>query len=254
MGGIIYYMTQFSDTTNNSGLIQRCEFTLFGDNGFGEISGNTNRLQAFTNLLNSSLDKVTNLIMQCDGRWQYDATNYTDLPIGRTDLVAGQQDYGLSATHLKIVRVEVLDAQGIWVKLEPVDVNEIEDSGMVDYLNTPATPRYYDTQGESIFLYPKPQTGYVTLGSSTGGLKLYFQRGSSYFDITDTTKEPGFASTFHRLVERWACYDYALNRQIPIAKALRDEITILEQELQDHYNARQPDDPIQFRIRPMTWN
>lgn len=251
MGGIIIYMTQFSDTSTNSGLIQRCEFTLFGDNGFGEISNNTNRLQAFTNLLNSSLDKVTNLILQCDGRWQYDGSNYTDLPIGRTDLVNGQQDYSLSTTHLKIVRLEVLDADGKWVKLEPIDINEIEDSGMVDYLDTPATPKYYDIQGESVFLYPKPQTGYVTLA---GGLKLYFQRGSSYFATTDTTKEPGFASTFHRLVERWACYDYALNRQLPIAKALRDEISILEQELQDHYNARQPDDPIQIRIKRTPWN
>ena len=254
MGGIIIYMTQFSDTTNNSGLIQRCEFTLFGDNGFGSISGNSNRLQAFTNLLNSSLDKVTNLILQCDGRWQYDATNYTDLPIGRTDLVNGQQDYLLSTSHLKVVRVEVLDAEGKWVKLEPIDINEIEESGMVDYLDTPATPKYYDIQGESIFIYPKAQTGYVTLGTDTKGLKLYFQRGPSYFLTTDTTKEPGFASTFHRLVERWACYDYALNRQLPIAKSLRDEISILEQELQDHYNARQPDDPIKFRIARTPWN
>ena len=247
-------MTQFSDTTTNTGLLQRCEFTLFGDNGFGEITGNTNRLQAFTNLINSSLDKVTNLIMQCDGRWQYDATNYTDLPIGKTDLIDGQQDYGLSVTHLKVLRVEVLDRDGKWIKLEPFDMNEIEDSGLVDYMNSPAVPKYYDIQGQSLFLYPKPQTTYVNTDTSAGGLKLYYQRGSSYFSTTDTTKEPGFSSTFHRLVERWACYDYALNRQLPIAKALRDEISILEQELQDHYNARQPDDPIQFRIKRTPWN
>lgn len=254
MSGIIIYMTQFNEISTNSGLLQDCEFTLFGDNGFGEITNNTNRLQAFTNLLNRALDKVTNLIMSCDGRWQYDGSNYTDLPIGRTDLIDGQQDYGLSTTHLKVLRVEVMDNEGKWNKLEPLDMNQIEDYGLLEFQDTPATPRYYDIQGESIFLYPKPQAGYVTLGSSTGGLKLYSQRGPSYFATTDTTKEPGFSSTFHRLVSRWACYDYALNRQLPIAKALRDEITILEQELQDHYNSRQPDDPIQFRIKPMSWN
>lgn len=254
MGGIIIYMTDFSRTSDNSGLIQDCEFTLFGDNGFGEITNNVNRLQAFTNLINRALDKVTNLIMSCDGRWQYDSTNYTDLPIGRTDLIDGQQVYELSATHLKVLRVEILDAQNKWVKIEPLDINDVEDFGLLEFQDTPATPRYYDIQGQSIFLYPKPQSGFVTLGSSTGGLKIYFQRGSSYFVTTDTTKEPGFASTFHRLVSRWACYDYALSRQLPIANSLRNEITILEQELQDHYNSRQPDEPLQFRIRPMSWN
>ena len=123
LGGIIICMTAYSETSTNSGLLQDCEFTLFGDNGFGEITNNTNRLQAFTNLLNRALDKVTNLIMSCDGRWQYDSTNYTDLPIGRTDLIDQQQDYGLSATHLKVLRVEVLDADGKWQKLEPFDIN-----------------------------------------------------------------------------------------------------------------------------------
>lgn len=251
MGGIIIYMTAFSNTTLNNGLLQDCEFTLFGDNGFTQITSNPNRLQGFTALINRALDKVSNLIMSCDGRWQYDDTNYTDLPIGTTDLVNNQQDYGLSITHQKLLRVEILNKDGKYVKLEPLDINEVDELGMTEFMNTGGTPRYYDVQGNSILLYPKPQTNFVTF---TSGLKVFFQREPSYFVTTDTTKSPGFATAFHRLVSRWACYDYALNRQLPIAKALRDEITILEQELQDHYNSRQPDDTLQFRIKPMSWN
>jgi len=247
-------MTEFSNTTTNDGLIQDCEFTLFGDNGFGQITGNTKRMQAFTSLLNSALNKVNNLIMQCDGRWQYDSTNYTDLPIGTTDLVNNQQDYALSTSHLKLLRVEVLARDGKWNKSDVIDMNEIDETGLVDYLDTPAIPRYYDVSNNSLFLYPKPQTEFVNTDVGGGGLKVFYQRAPSYFLTSDTTKQPGFASTFHRLVSRWACYDYALNRQLKIAKTLRDEITLLEQELQDFYASRNSDDPIQFRIKPMSWN
>lgn len=251
MGGIIIYMI-FNDLTNyTNGLIQDCEFTLFGDNGFGQIANNTNRLNAFTGLLNRALDKVSNLIMSCDGRWQYDDTNYTDLPIGTTTLIDGQQDYGISVSHQKILRVEVLNKDGKYVKLESVDINTVEGFGMTEFMNTGGTPKFYEIQSNSLFLYPKPQVGFVTM---LAGLKVFFQRSPSYFVSTDTTKTPGFATTFHRLVARWACYDYALSRQLPIVKAIRDEISVLEQELQDFYDNKNMDDSIQFRIRPMRWN
>lgn len=248
---VLFLYMQFSDTTTNSGLIQDCEFCLFGDNGFTQITSNTSRMYAFTNLINRALDTVTNLIMECDGRWQFDDTNYTDLPIGQTNLVLGQQDYGLSITHLKVLRVEVLDQTGVWNRLEPMDFNEIENRGITEYENGPGTPKYYDIIDGSLFLYPKPQQDWVT---TTAGLKVYFQRAPSYFVYTDTTKAPGFVSTFHRLVSRWASYDYAIYRQLPIAKTLREEITVIEQQLQDYFTDRQPDDDTRIRIRETPWN
>ena len=38
--------------------------------------------------VNRALDNVVSAILGADGRWQWDDTNYTDLPIGVTDLVA----------------------------------------------------------------------------------------------------------------------------------------------------------------------
>ena len=63
-------MIQFSDTTGKSGLIQECEMILFGDSGYGQISGNPNRLNYFTNLLNQSMVKIIGAIYTCDGKWQ----------------------------------------------------------------------------------------------------------------------------------------------------------------------------------------
>lgn len=244
-------MTQFSDTTNNTGLLQDCEFVLFGDNGFGQITSNTNRLKAFTGLVNRAMDKVTTLILSADGRWEFDDSNYTDLPIGVSTLVNNQQDYSLSVTHLRVLRVEILDIQGNYYKLEPFDLQDVQGQGMTEVLEGVGSPKYYDIQGGSVFLYPKPQTGQVTMAA---GLKVYFQREPSYFASTDTTKYPGFSTIFHRLVSRWACYDYALARQLPIKKDLRDETTVLEQELKDFYATRDPDDGITIRTQKYSWN
>jgi len=241
----------FSDTNTKQGLLQDCEFTLFGDSGYGQITSNTARLQAFTQYLNRALDKVTTLICGSDGRWQFDDSNYTDLPIGTANLVDQQQDYSLSVTHLKVLRVEIMDETGKYYKIDPMDENDVSRMGMTEFMNNPGRPQYYDIQGGSVFLYPKPQTGYVTI---TAGLKVYFQREPSYFATTDTTKVPGFASVFHRLVSRWACYDYALARQLPIKKDLKDEIAVLEEELKDFYATRQSDEKPAFRTQPTPWN
>ena len=43
------------------------------------------------------------------GEWEYDDSNYTNLPEATADLVDGQRDYELPSTAQKIDRVEVLD-------------------------------------------------------------------------------------------------------------------------------------------------
>jgi hypothetical protein len=147
--------------------------------------------------------------------------------------------------------VEVKNQENKYIKLDPIDINDIDEQGMTEFMNSEGTPKYYDIQSDVLFLYPKPQTGYVTFDE---GLKVYFQRASSYFSITDTTKTPGFASIFHRLVARWACYDYALSRQLPIANNIRGEITLLEKDLTDFYASKNSDESISIRSKKIQWN
>jgi len=148
---------QFSDTSTKNGLIQECETWLFG-NDYGAISGNTNLLATFTRLLNTGLDEVTASIMEVDGRWQYDDTNYTDFPIATTNLVVGQQDYQLSVSHIKILGVEIKDNNGDWYAVAPLDQQDIRRSGhaLTEFLEENGRPQYYDITGGSVFLYPPP--------------------------------------------------------------------------------------------------
>lgn len=247
---------QFLDTSSSkNGLIQVCEFELFGEQDYGKISGNANLLATFTRGINDGLNRVTSLILMADGRWQWDDTNKTDYPIATTDLVttpgSEQQDYTLDVTHLWILRVEIKDANGVWNLLHPIDQADLYDQSLTDFLKTAGMPLYYDKTATSIFLYPKPLAAAVT---ETAGLKVYFQRPPSYFTTADTTKVPGFNSLYHKLVALIACRDYALTKNFPNAQSFVDRVAQMEQDLSDNYALRNRDEKTSLTAKKYRFN
>ena len=189
-------------------------------------------LSTLTASVNRAYDRAARLIMGADGRWQWDDSNNTDLPIATTSLVSGQQDYQLPVDDIKVHRLEVKDETDTWKLLSPIDEKDIFDSSMDEFESTDGLPAYYDKIGRSIFLYPTPSY------SQSASLKVWFQRGPSYFTTSDTTKSPGFSALSHRLLSLWASYDYCLSQGIDRAKSLRQEIEIAERALVDEYSQR----------------
>ena len=155
-------------------------------------------------LANNALDRITSLILEADGRWQFDDNNQSDLPIGTTALVSGQTDYSIATSHLRITDVHVKDQNGNWYPLTAIDPEDDADEALATKYATSGQPCEYDILGTSVFLYPAPNY------SQSASLKLFFQRGTSYFATSDTTKEPGFASLFHDLIPLWVAYNYAI--------------------------------------------
>lgn len=226
----------FSDTSTKLGLVQDAEQLLFGN--YGEISSNTNRLYDFTARMNRSLDKAVSKILSCDGRWQFDDSNNTDLPIGSTALVSGQADYTLAVSHLDIIKVLAKDSAGNLRVITPIDENDLIGERYLNETTTAETgiPQFYDKKGSSIFLYPTPNY------ASSAGLVVHFQRGPSYFAYTDTTKTPGFASIFHRYVSLDASLDYAISKSLPQAKNLSTLVQNMETQMEEFYSKRSRDE------------
>ena len=226
----------FNDTTNKKGLIQDCEDLLGMEDG--TISGDTNLLKRFTRMINNWYRTVNAWIWEASAEWEYDDSNYTDLPIATTDLVDEQQDYTLPTWAQKIIRVEVKDNEGNWWKLEPIDQSQVDDA-LTEFEETPGLPKYYDIVGRSIFLYPKPDEDEVTL---TGGLKIYVSRSIDEFDYDDTTTEPGFNSDFHQLLSVGASLDYAIGFGLTDKiTPLRERLERLKESLQAYYGRRHQD-------------
>lgn len=78
----------FNDISTSQGIVQDTYFEVNAD-------ATTYPIADLTRNANAALDNVVTLILGADQRWQFDSTNSTDLPIGTTDIVSGQQDYSL---------------------------------------------------------------------------------------------------------------------------------------------------------------
>lgn len=185
---------------------------------------------------NSAYERVVSLIMQSDGRWQWDDSNQTDLPIGTTTITTDQQDYSLAVTDLQITRVELKDTDANWRELIPIDQTDVYDTSLTDLYKTSNVPVYYDKIANSIFLYPKPNY------TQAASLKIYFKRPPSLFASTDTTKVPGFNSLYHDLISLIIAHDYAIANGLPNANLLEAEVMKKQEALQEDYALRSKDE------------
>jgi len=214
----------FSNSTTKAGVVEEIDFLVNTDD-------NTYPIAEKTRNINRALDRVVSMILSVDGKWQFDDTNSSDLPIARADINASQYDYTFDAEHLKVLRLEIQDDSGNWRVIPQRDIRDIKE-GLLDASSPASQPAFYDVSGTQIFLYP------ATNYSKTDGLRVHFQRVVNYFTTTDTTKQPGFAKNFHRLMSLWGAYDYCVSKRLDQGGLLRQEINTMESELKDFYSKR----------------
>ena len=180
--------------------------------------------------INTAYEEVVAKYIALDKNWKFDDSNYSNLPIGTTTLVAGQQDYSFDSSVLSVERIEVLDSSGNYQKLVYLNEKDI-DTALSEYEETDGMPQYYAVRGNSIFLYPAPAAGSVTLAA---GLKVYSQRGASTFtaaEVVTGTKTPGFASPYHVILAYKAALPYALTYKKDRVPMIMSEIQRLEKEM-----------------------
>jgi len=177
----------------------------------------------FTRLCNKWYRRTIAWIWRASADWEFDDTNQTDLPVATTTLVDEQQDYGMPTWGMDIERVEVMDDDGDYHLLTPMDKSMVKDEAMTEFLETPGMPVYYDVIANSTFLYPKPSEDNVTLAD---GLKVYFKRDIAEFTPASTTTEPGFADAFHPICSVGPAFElapkYAPHMVAILSKMLND--------------------------------
>lgn len=231
----------FSATTNKDGIIQTIEWwTRLPD---GDITGTL--LKQFTGRVNRAFDTIMPLLLSYSDHIRWDDTNHTDRPIGTVNIVSGQQDYTVTSDDnslaiLNLTQVRVLESASAsdYVTLQRMTM---DDPRVVDALSPNSSdtgvPTHYVEQGNSIFLYPKPNY------AATNGIKLFFEREPAYFDSTDTTKTPGIPSPFHELLALYPALDWvSVNRPTDTntINLIQSRISAKEQSLFDMISLRNP--------------
>jgi hypothetical protein len=195
--------------------------------------------------VNSALEEIVGEIIEVNGDFQFDDSNFTDLPEGVADLVSGQQDFSFDVTFLDIIGVSVKDLSGNYQKLKPIDQRDM-DVDPSQFNSTPGMPVYYDKKGGSVYFYPKPLTGQVTLSE---GLKVFFQRTAHLFELADTTAVPGFISTYHRILPLKASLSYNRKYHADRVPSMLSEIAELKAGLLSRYSKRAKDERPRLGIR-----
>ena len=186
--------------------------------------------------MNEAYSRAAYLIIQSDGRMQWDDANHTNQPVAYANLVEDQQDYNVFDSAptalqdwLQIQRVEILDEDGNAVLLKPIDFNEVGEA-MTEYEETSGDPEEFNFNGTSLFLYPAPDY------DKTAGLIIYFNRAPSYFVSTDTTKKPGFATLLHPYLSIYAAHQWKMIKLNDYS--LQPLIEKWEQEISYFYSKR----------------
>lgn len=225
---------QFSESTNNTGIVQQTRDLMRVDSTQWATS-------KIVNSCNNWLDFISGYAIMKDRRFQWDDTNHTKLPIGTINIVASQSDYSFlvdeqSNRILTLTRIDVLDSAGKWHQLISKDQSEI-GMALDEFESTNGIPKYYDKIADNVVrLYPTPSA------NVTSGLKFYFQRTPSYFVGTDTTKEPGVPQILHRGFVIASAYDGALTLGLNNLQPLSVEIEKERQKVIDYFGLRNQDE------------
>lgn len=229
----------FSDTINGTGILQQVRQLCRVD----ASQWPTSKVVASCN---NYLDTVIGYGISKDRRFQIDDSNHSKLPIGVTDLAANQSDYSFLTDEqgnriLTLTRIDIKDSNGNWTKLNELDENE--ETRALDSVVIAGVPDSYYKIADNIIRLNK-----LPLADLAGGLKFYFQRSPSYFAATDTTKEPGVASTLHRGFVIASAYDCALSLGLQNLQPLSVEMQREEQKMKLYFSDRNMD--IKKRMSP----
>ena len=198
--------------------------------------------------VNSALEELVSEIINADGTWQYDDTNWTDHPVGLGTLVEAQEDYSFSSEYLQIEAIEILDANSpaTYRRIKPLDKDELGGLSTEEYfgVTSAGNPQigqvlYFDQVGDTIRLYPAPTSTTTTL---TNGLKIYFKRTADLFtsaQVTTGTKEPGLPSTHHVLLAYMAAIPYCMSYKKDRVAWLEKKVMNMKKTLIEHYAHRE---------------
>lgn len=243
----------FYNTTTKQGICQKIDFLCDSDDT------SYPRLDK-TREVNESLKSLIGEVIFNDGTWQMDDPNQTDYPRGTVTLVEGQQLYSFATEYLSIEMVEILDKNGIYRKIKPLDPSELGDQSPDEYFGedssgnpTKGFPEYYDKVGRHMRLYPAPAATSVTLAA---GIRISFQRNPVTFTAVSTTAadatQPGL-SIEHDILAYMAAVPYCQNYKKDRVNGYMLTIEQKRKKLLKAYNHREQDSRKKATMSPISF-
>lgn len=199
---------QFSDSANKLGIVEDTDFLVGTDSTKYSTANKTRNI-------NERFRLIWTMIFEAYGGWRFMDDNVSDtstgVPYADQDITSGTGLYALPTGALTIDGVEIrTSVSGPLQKLTPITHEQFLELGGDGYFASNGTPTHYLPQGDVLRLLPTPNFNMRNGTEGAYGMRVFFDQGISAFAATDTTKTPGFASPFHRMLSVGAALDYAL--------------------------------------------
>lgn len=173
-------------------------------------TGQTNLTDAVgLEYLDFALDNYSNIVMTSDGRWKFDDINNTTHPKGYVAAVSGQNDYELDVTFLQVDQVHFKTSAGAWTVLEPVDSKDYQDMPLDQVYKTAGTPKVFDYDGTSIWLYPAPNFSDSGDLTDTANLSIRVRHTRPAIYVTALSDSLGIPRTHTGYILADVCYQIA---------------------------------------------
>lgn len=210
----------FNDIVGGTGVCQEIDDLCQTDLNSYPLTSKARRV-------NAALDRFFTLAFTADGRWSFDDSTRADLPVATTDIISGQQDYGLDLDMIILKNVLVKGSTGTWSELLKENTTD-ENWGA----SGSGEPLHYALVGNSILLGDTPNY------FSQDGLKIVFQRNKLEMVATYTTTPLGIPSLFNQYIARYAALPHLIEMQRPSKNDIASQIQIDEQAILNYYNNR----------------
>jgi len=237
---------QLTGETNNLDLTSEIDLLCDSDS-------RSYKLQDKVRRINYSLEELVGEIIVADGTWEFDDTNFTDLPVGKETLVEGQESYTFTNEYLAIQAIEILNVDNTYVRIKNLDHTELGGLSPQEYFGVDSSgvalkgfPNYYDLVGDTFRLYPSPTSTDVTL---TNGVRVWFKRTVDLFTTSDTTQEPGLPSPYHHILAYMAAIPYCMSYKKDRVALYQNKVDKMKTKLLAFYGQREKDKKKIFRTR-----
>lgn len=217
----------------------------------GDISGNTERKEKFTDAINVAQDEVWSTIFnKVNKHWQADDIYHEKYPIITLDVTLGQRDYSFTTDEqgnliIDIYKVMLTDGDGNVHEIPQVDQQE-KNADKNFYSSETGLPTSYDITANGIFFNIIPNF------TVEDGIEIYINRTAMLFTTSDTTKKAGFSPLYHEYLVLKPSYEYARDNGLTNAEQLKRDMNEMRIEIETFYGNRGKD--INRAFKPLTEN
>jgi hypothetical protein len=222
----------FSDVSGNTGILQQTRI-------MARVDATQWPTVRVVNSCNNWLDYVVSYGLAHDKFFQFDDTNHTKLAEGTSPLTINVTDYSFLTDEqgnpiTTLLGVSLLTG-GRYVPLTPVDRND-PDYDASTFGQVSGTPTKYDKIQDNII-----RLDTLPPATVSAGLKYFFQRAGSYFDVSSTTKAPGVNPALHRGFVIASVYDCALTLGLQNLQPISVELEKEKQKVVEYFYTRNND-------------